>query len=131
MSDYKQIYYDKMAAGHLWLQYCPTCHVFIFYPRERCPYCLQADLEWKPVSGQGVLYSYTIVHVSALPEFKQKTPYIYALIQLDEGLRMPANLIDCPLEEVHVGMPVKLTYIEKEGKTLPVFKPGDATAVIK
>lgn len=122
MSDYKQIYWDKLADGSFSLQFCPHCNKYIFYPREICPYCLEHELEWKPVSGQGTIYSYTIVHVSALPEFKDKTPYIYALVELAEGVRIPSNLIDCHLDEVRVGMPVMLTYIKKEGKTLLVFK---------
>lgn len=124
MSDYKELYWQKLKTGKLWLQYCRECQQFIFYPREACPRCLQSQLQWQPVSGQGQVYSYTIVNVTALPEFKEATPYIYAIIELEEGIRLPSNLIDCPLDKVHIGMQVKLGFIQREGKTLPIFTPA-------
>jgi uncharacterized OB-fold protein len=126
MPNYKEIYWQKLATGKLWLQYCPSCQKFIFYPRSLCPYCLEPELEWKTVSGQGKVYSYTIVYVSALPEFQEEIPYIYAVIELAEGVKMPSNLVDCPLDKVHVDLPVELTFITRDGKTLPVFKPREA-----
>jgi len=126
MTDYKKTYWDKLASGSLCLQFCTACNKFIFYPRELCPYCLERGLEWKPVSGHGKIYSYTIVYVSALPEFKEETPYIYAVIELAEGVKMPSNLIDCPLDKVKVGLPVMLAFIERDGKTVPVFKLSEA-----
>jgi uncharacterized OB-fold protein len=124
MSDYKQTYWQKLKTGELWLQYCIECQQFIFYPRETCPHCLQSKLEWQPVSGLGIVYSYTIVNVSALPEFIDQTPYIYAIIELAEGVKLPSNIIDCPLEQVQVGLPVKLTMIKRGENTLPVFTPA-------
>jgi hypothetical protein len=125
MTNYKEKYWQKLATGKLWLQYCPTCQKFIFHPRGLCPYCWESGLDWKPVSGQGQVHSYTIVNVSSLPEFKEETPYIYAIIELAEGVKMPSNLIDCPLNKVQVGMLVELTFITRDGKTLPVFKPSE------
>lgn len=124
MADYKYTYWQYISFGKLCLQYCPACKQYIFYPREHCPHCLQSGLEWQEVTGKGRVYSYTIVHVSALPDFQSKTPYIYALIELAEGIRMPSNLIDCPLDKVKVGLPVELAFIERNGQTLPVFKPS-------
>lgn len=39
---------------------------------------------------------------------------------------MPSNLIDCPLDKVKVGLPVMLAFIERDGKTVPVFKLSEA-----
>jgi hypothetical protein len=124
LTDYKDIYWQKLNTGELWLQYCSLCKKYIFYPRGLCPYCLESGLEWKAVSGQGHVYSYAIVYVTALPEFNEEIPYIYALIELAEGIRLPSKLLDCPLNEVQVGMPVKLSFIEKEDRKLPVFTPA-------
>ncbi len=124
MRDYRQIYWDKLAGGELWLQFCPVCNQYIFYSRERCPHCLQDSLEWKPVKGRGRLHSYTVVHVSALPEFKDQVPYICALVELDEGVRMPSNLIDCSLDKIQIEMTVEMAFIERSGKLLPVFRPA-------
>lgn len=104
------------------MQYCPACRRFVFYPRELCPYCWDCGLEWRELGGQGTVYSYTIVYVSALAEFEP--PYIYAVVELAEGVRMAANIEDCSLDEIKVGMPVKLTFKAREGiAALPMFKP--------
>jgi len=123
MKEYRDVYWKKVSCEGLYLQYCINCNKYIFYPRSLCPYCLGSNLEWKKLSGKGKVFTYTIVHVSALPEFSEKTPYIYAIIELDEGVKIPTNLLDCSLEEVRVNMPVELTLIEEGGKKLPVFKP--------
>jgi uncharacterized OB-fold protein len=127
MTDYKDAYWQYISSGKLCLQFCQACEKYVFYPRARCPYCLQSGLEWKEVSGRGQVYSHTIVHVSALPDFRDETPYIYALIELAGGVKMPSNLIECPIESVRVGLPVELAFIDRMGKILPVFKPGDST----
>jgi uncharacterized OB-fold protein len=124
MTDYQYTYWEHLQSGQLWLQFCPRCDKFVFYPRELCPYCLQSHLEWRALSGQGKVYSYTIIYVSALPEFQDKVPYIYALVELAEGVRIPTNLIDCPLDQVRVDLPVLLTTINRAGRTLPVFRPS-------
>ena len=122
MTDYQTVYWDKLAAGSLWLQFCPACGQYVFYPRQHCPFCWNSGLDWRQVSGEGHLYSYSIVYVSALPEFKDQVPYIYALVELSEGIRLTANLIECPLDQLKVGLPVKLALVKKDGKTLPLFK---------
>ncbi|MEQ8200894.1 MAG: OB-fold domain-containing protein [Syntrophomonadaceae bacterium] len=119
---YRQTFRDKLKTGRLWLQYCPACARHVFYPRERCPYCWGTELDWQPLSGLGQVYSYTIVRVSALPEFQP--PYIYALVELAEGVRLAANIEDCPLDRIEVGMPVQVKIINREGhEGLPVFVP--------
>ncbi len=123
MINYQQFYWNKLESGELWLEFCSHCRKFIFYPRERCPHCQQLGLQWIQSPGTGTLYSYTIVHVSPLPEFQDKTPYIYALVELDEGVRLATNLIDCPLDKVQIGMPLKLVCTKRAGRNLPVFKP--------
>ena len=90
------------------LQYCPVCEKYIFYPRELCPYCLDVRPEWKEVSGRGRIYSYTVVRKSALREFEKKVPYIYAIVELDEGVRIPTTIINCPIETIAIDMPVEL-----------------------
>jgi len=123
MTGYKQIYKNLLTDGQLFLQYCPSCEEFIFYPRERCPKCFTDLLEWRPVSGNGTVHSFSIINVSALPQFQSEVPYVYALVDLPEGIRMAVNIIDCPADQLQIGLPVKLTLIKREGQTLPVFEP--------
>ena len=77
------------------MQRCTACAGWIFYPREQCPVCFSQKLEWAPVSGRGRVYTFTIVHQPAHPAFLAETPYTYAIVQLDEGVRVPTNIVEC------------------------------------
>ncbi len=113
MSDNFAIYQDYLHRAELRLPFCPSCQRYIFYPRGFCPYCWGETVVWKRLQGRGRVYSYTIVNVSALPEFTEKVPYIYAIVELEEGIKMPANIVDCEPEKVTVGMPVELSIQER------------------
>lgn len=121
MSSY-EMYQDYLDRGELRLPFCSSCQRFIFYPRGFCPYCWGEQVEWKCLQGRGRIYSYTIVNVSALPEFTEKVPYIYAIVELEEGVRIPANIMDCEQEKITVGMPVKLSIQERAGQKLVTFR---------
>jgi len=95
-------------AGTFAIQFCPVCTRYIFYPRELCPYCLKTTPEIRHATGRGKVYSYTVVRVSALETFEDKVPYIFAIVELDEGVRIPGNIVQCPIENVKMDMPVEL-----------------------
>lgn len=116
-------YYQHLERGELWLQYCPQCRRYTFYPRAGCSTCLGTRLDWQKTSGLGIIYSYTIVHISALPEMSSEVPYIYALVTLQEDVRMATRIIDCPLDRVQVGMPVELAVRQQGGLPRPFFRP--------
>ncbi len=108
------------------IQYCPGCEKYIFFPRTICPYCLEVKPEWKGTVGRGTIYSYTTVRRSSLPEFEERVPYTYAMVELYEGIRIPSNIINCPVDQVRIGMPVELAWIEESKEVIPVFKPARA-----
>jgi uncharacterized OB-fold protein len=126
--------YNPAISGPFWeaakrheliLPRCKTCSEVFFYPREVCPTCLSAALDWTPASGKGRVYSYTVVHQPAHPAFREDAPYFYAMIQLDEGPRMIGNLIDCALDEVEIDMPVTAVFDDVTPEvTLIRFKPA-------
>lgn len=123
-SPVSRFYWEKAAEGELWLQKCQECSKFIFYPRVICPQCFGDKLEWVPASGKGKVYTYTVIYRTDLAAFAHKLPYIYAIVELDEGPRMSANVINCPADEVHVGLPVEVVFEEIEpGVKLPQFQP--------
>ncbi len=123
MSEYVEFYWQQVKREKLLMQYCSLCQRFVFYPRSCCPYCLGSSLEWRRISGQGRIYSYTIIYISALPDFDNETPYIYAIVELDEGVRIPTNIYKCSPERVRVDMPVRLEFIERNDKKIAVFVP--------
>lgn len=87
---------------------CPRCSGKIFPPRDVCPYC--ADDEKQPdfkFSGRGEVYSYTTVHNP--PEgYEESAPYTVALVKLEEGPLVTAQLTDVANKEVKIGMPVEM-----------------------
>ncbi len=118
-------FWEATKRGELVLPRCRTCSDVFFYPREVCPNCLSSDLEWVAASGKGRVYAYTIVHQPANPAFREETPYVYAMIQLDEGPRMVSNLVDCPHEEISINMPVAAVFDEVTPETTLVkFRPA-------
>jgi uncharacterized OB-fold protein len=90
-----------------------------------CTSCQGAHLEWVESCGRGELYSYTIVHRPPRPEFE--TPYVIAIIALEEGWYMLSNLVDCALEHIEVGMAVEVTFKAMSDEiTLPMFRPASS-----
>lgn len=118
-------YWEAIKRHELVMQRCRGCDRFIFYPREQCPFCFSQDLGYDPVSGRGRVHAYTVVYQPAHPGFNDDAPYVFALIQLDEGVRMISNVVGCDPKDVRVDMPVVATYDDITPEwTLVKFKPA-------
>ena len=109
-------FFEAALDGRFVLQTCPRDGAF-FYPRARCPHCWQADWSWTEASGRGTIYSFTIDRIGHDPQQKQLAPFVIALVTLDEGPRAVAQIVDCPIEAVRLGMPVKAVF--------DLFQPAD------
>jgi uncharacterized OB-fold protein len=117
-------FWDAAKEHRLVMQRCKACNELFFFPREHCPNCFESDLDWQELSGNGRVYSYTIVRQSADPRFNEKVPYVYAIIQLDEGTRMISNIEDVDFDEVEIDMPVTVRWEDvTEEFSLPKFVP--------
>jgi uncharacterized OB-fold protein len=117
-------FWEATKRHELVMPRCKTCSNLFFYPRELCPHCLCADLEWVPVSGKGRVYSFTVVHQPAHPSFLEDVPHVFAIIQLDEGVRLTSNIVGCSINDVHVDMRVSATFDDVTPEvTLVKFKP--------
>ena len=103
-------YWDSVNEEALRIPKCRTCGAVHFYPHALCPNCMSPDLDYVPVSGNGTVYSYTIMHRAPATSFQHDIPYAVALVELEEGVRMISNLVGCPIEEVRIGMPVRAVY---------------------
>ena len=118
-------FWDAAKSHQLVMPRCKSCANLFFYPRELCPNCDSSDTEWVGVSGKGRLYSYTVVYQAGNPAFQPDTLYIYALVQLDEGPRIPTNLVDCEIEDAEIDMPVEVAFEDvTDDATLVKFKPA-------
>lgn len=120
-----QPYWDGAKRHELMLPFCRSCSEFFFYPRAFCPRDFSWDIEWRRVSGRGVLHAFTIIHRAFQPGFD--TPYVTALVQLEEGVRLMANLLDVEPDPaaIEIGMPVEVVFENLDDQwTIPQFKPA-------
>ena len=108
------------------LPFCKACGKAHYYPRAVCPHCLSLDLEWRPVSGKGVLHTFTVVH-RGQKDFPLGTPYIMAVVELAEGPRMMTNLVGLAPDAaaLRIGLPVEVVFQDvSEDIALPHFRPS-------
>jgi uncharacterized OB-fold protein len=83
------------------------------------------DSEWVKLSGKGEVYSFIIVHRRYHPAFAADIPYVVAIIEVEEGLRMLSNVIGCKPDAVRIGMPVEVSFEDVSPEfALPKFKPA-------
>jgi uncharacterized OB-fold protein len=86
---------------------CPNCDTKIFPPRDICPDCGQEAKTLYQFSGRGKVFSYTTVH-DAPAGHEENAPYTVAIVALDEGPRVTAQLTDLGEQPVAIGMPVEM-----------------------
>ena len=117
----------EAAAGHrLVIQACRRCGTKQFYPRNLCTACSSDEIDWVPSTGRGTIYTFTINHRAPNEFMKQRLPYAVAMIQLDDGVRMMANIIDTPLERITIGARVKVVFERVNDEvSLPQFMLED------
>ncbi|HDQ16043.1 MAG TPA: Zn-ribbon domain-containing OB-fold protein [Bacteroidetes bacterium] len=114
---------------------CGSCGEVYFPPREPCPFCRRKSLgkmKDLKMKGTGTVLSYTIIHV-APHNFEVQAPYPIAIIKLDEGPRLTAQIVDCDIKDVKIGMKVQSTFrkIQQDGSIGAIyygykFKPMEA-----
>jgi uncharacterized OB-fold protein len=115
-------YWDAAKQHRLVIQRCSDCARAIFYPRSVCPHCMSDRIAWIDASGRGTIYSYTVVH-RAPPQFTDSAPYVVALIDLAEGVRLMSNIVDCSPTAVRIGAAVEVTFDDVTPEiTLPKFR---------
>jgi uncharacterized protein len=116
-------FWEAAAEGRLTLQRCPNSHLQ-FYPRSHCRTCGSSDLDWINATGAGVLHTFSIVHRAGHEGFADRVPYVFAIIELDEGQRVTANIVNADLDQVRIGMPVRAVFSDRIGDyILPQFEP--------
>lgn len=122
-------YWEAAGRHELRLPHCTQCDRPFFYPRILCPRCHSDAVEWRRMSGRGVIYSYTISRRPAGPAFKEMAPYIVALVDLEEGPRLLTNIVTDDISAVRIGQTVSVTFEDLEGNiALPLFQPRKASA---
>jgi uncharacterized OB-fold protein len=120
--EHAQAYWDAAAEHRLLIQRCGACGRAQFYPRLHCAACFAPDPAWVEAAGTGRLHTYSVVHRTPNPEFAGDAPYVFAIVELDEGVRMSARIVDTPHEQLACDMPVRVVFSDgPDGVTLPNF----------
>ncbi|WP_432168557.1 Zn-ribbon domain-containing OB-fold protein [Streptomyces sp. bgisy031] len=110
-------YWEFFQLGELRLQRCTQCRRFVHLPEHECPYCGSGALAWEPVSGRGVVHTFSVVHRTFAPGFADRTPYVIAWVELEDqpGVRVFGNVLDSAPEDVRIGLPVEVVADRLEG----------------
>jgi hypothetical protein len=115
-------FWEGARAGKLMLQFCKDTQRFQHYPRPVSIYTGSRNLEWREVSGNGRIYACTIVRVPG-PGLEGRLPLSVATVELDEGVRIIANIVGSNPDEVAIGRRVVLAWDRLEGGTpYPAFR---------
>ncbi len=120
-------YWEKCKEHELWLRRCKACDSTYFYPRDISPCCFSRDTDWVQSSGQGTLHAFAIVHRGPIPAFRDRSPYVVAMVELEGGARMPTNLVDVEPDPsaIKIGMAVQVVFDDLDDKiSLPKFRPA-------
>jgi uncharacterized OB-fold protein len=116
-------FWDATAEGIFLLQRCLTCGVLIWYPRYACPDCHGTATAWEQASGRATVYSYTVVS-RGVAEYLGSSPFIFAVVELEEGPRITTNIVQCALDAVHIGQAVEVVFADTgQGSSLTRFRP--------
>ena len=99
---------------------------FFFYPRALSPGGdMSGDIEWVESEGRGKEWTFSIHHMGPSKAYKGEPPYVVALIEMDEGVKMMSNVVDVDPADVSIGMEVQVVFDDVTDEvTLPKFKPA-------
>jgi uncharacterized OB-fold protein len=113
------------ADGELRFLRCADCAYYVHPPAPVCPECLGRVLAPAAVSGRATLMTFTENHHPWIPGFDP--PYLIAIVEIEEqkGLRLTTNLVDCEVDDVAIGMQLRVVFEERdEGIFIPLFAPA-------
>lgn len=118
-------FWQGCRERRLCIQRCKGCGTHRYPPHRHCPNCRSAEAEWVTLGGRGKIYSWIVVrHPVPAEVYAGEVPYVVALIDLEEGVRMASNIVGCDPSRVHAGMPVEVVFEDVTPEvTLPKFRP--------
>ena len=115
-------FWEACRRGELRAQRCAGCGTLRHPPRPMCGACRSMDMGLAESRGQGTVYSFTVIRHPQFPGYD--FPIVAAVIDLEEGVRMVSNVVECDPADVHIGMPVEgFIHEDEDGFKLPLFRP--------
>ena len=116
-------FFERAREGALTGVRCGHCGELAIPPKEFCSACGQHAWEPVPLSGDGVVTSYTVIRV-APSGHAAEAPYAVAVVQLKEGVSLLGRVVDAPFDRLEVGLPVKFRPLVRNGQTTLGFAPA-------
>lgn len=125
ITDRNRPFWESGRDGVLRFQRCQSCGYWIHPHSVRCPRCLSKDLAYEAVSGRATVHTFTVNHQPWMPV--PELPFVLAIVEFPEqpDLRLTTVIVNSPVDEVSIGMPVQVTFEahEDEGVWIPMFEP--------
>ena len=107
----------------LCFQRCSDCESFRHVPRELCAECGSNKWEWRASSGRGEVFTWTVADRPLHPAFVDAMPYAPVVVEMQEGVRVVSQVIDCAPSELEIGMAVEVVFEKVSDElTMPYFK---------
>lgn len=118
-------FWEGCRAHRLMLQRCADCGAFRFPPSRHCAHCRSTRAAWLPATGDGRVFSWiVVVHPVPGDIYAAEVPYVVALVELAEGVRMATNIVGCDPHAIEARMPVEVVFDDVTAEiTLPRFRP--------
>ena len=107
----------ELNAGRFLIQRCDSCGKHVYFPRESCPHCGSAALEWTQPQGTGTVYAVTTVRRKPA----EGGDLNVVLVDLDEGVRLMSRVDSLPADQVRIGQRVQARVQVKDGRGLVLF----------
>ena len=116
-------FFERAREGQLTGVRCRKCGELAIPPKELCPACHERAWELVPLAGDGTIASYTVIRV-APRAYAAEAPYAVAVVKLKEGVSLLGRLVDIPLEQIAIGMPVRFRPLVRDNQTSVGFGPA-------
>jgi uncharacterized OB-fold protein len=118
-------YWDSLKAHEIKVQKCDSCGAFRYVPKEICPKCHSTATTWSSISGNGELYTYTVIRRAPTEAYQAEVPYAIVHVTMDEGFRMIGSLRGGDPENLSIGSRLKVAYNDATADwTILQFEPA-------
>ncbi|MCX8200536.1 MAG: Zn-ribbon domain-containing OB-fold protein [Candidatus Caldarchaeum sp.] len=106
-------FFDGLKEGKVYATKCPVKNVFFFPPQADCPYCMDENLEWVEINGEGVLLTYTVVNVKPA-SYLHYPDYVVAIARMNEGFNVLCWMNVDDVSKLKIGTKVRLVVKRRE-----------------
>jgi uncharacterized OB-fold protein len=103
-------WWEAAQRHELYIQKCRDCGDLRFHPRALCTNCMSSRTEWIRCSGRGKIYTFTVTYQNGSSGFRDSLPYVLAWVELEEGVKMLTNIVECPPDQMKIDQRVEAVF---------------------